>query len=126
MSPSFPSESELARLGLMEAELLQTILDPLLDDFQHWFSRSLQLLDTEPLPFLSPEQRQDLRDRLSAARQEVTAAQTLFHATGRGISTGAIVPWHNLITECWQVALRARNDIASPDLHQRPQPPGDV
>jgi len=39
------------------SDLLRSILEPLLEDFQYWFQRSRLLLETEALPFLSDEQR---------------------------------------------------------------------
>ncbi|HEY9668852.1 MAG TPA: DUF2605 family protein, partial [Coleofasciculaceae cyanobacterium] len=40
MSQSQPSEQEL----------LKSVLQPLLEDFQYWFSRSRSLLETEDIP----------------------------------------------------------------------------
>ncbi|MBE9106520.1 DUF2605 family protein, partial [Nostoc cf. edaphicum LEGE 07299] len=38
--------------NLPGTELLKTVLDPLLEDFQHWFTRSRHLLETEELSFM--------------------------------------------------------------------------
>lgn len=96
--------------NLPEPDLLKAILEPLLDDFQYWLERSAKLLESEEIPFLSFEEHSDLLARVKQAQQEVTAAQTLFHATDAqiGIETAALLPWHQLLTECWQITMRYR------------------
>jgi hypothetical protein len=91
-----------------EHELLKTILEPLLNDFQYWFSRSRSLLEAEKITFLGSEQQADLLSRVKQAQQEVSTAQMLFRATGGqvGLETTTLMPWHQLVTECWQVAMR--------------------
>lgn len=102
-----------------EQELLKAVLEPLLEDFQYWFSRSRSLLETEEISFLSDEQQADLLDRVKFAQQEVSTAQMLFKATNGqvGIETATLVPWHQLLNECWQVGMRWRA-IASPNPTQ--------
>jgi hypothetical protein len=106
MSQSQPSEQEL----------LKSLLEPLLEDFQHWFSRSRNLLETEDIPFLSEREQADLLSRVKQAQQEVSTAQMLFRATGRqvGIETSTLIPWHRLVSECWQVGMQWRTLTASP------------
>jgi hypothetical protein len=96
--------------NLPEPELLKAILQPMLEDFQYWFARSRQLLETENIPFLSDRQQSDILDRIKYAQQEVHTAKTLFHATGGqvGIEMKVLMPWHQLLTECWQIATRFR------------------
>jgi hypothetical protein len=93
-----------------EQELLKTVLQPLLEDFQYWFSRSRSLLETEDITFLSEEQQSDLLARVRKAQQEVTTAQMLFQATNGqvGVETATLLPWHRLMSECWQVGMRWR------------------
>ena len=93
-----------------EQELLKSVLEPLLEDFQYWFSRSRTLLETEDITFLSEEQQSDLLARVIKAQQEVSTAQMLFQATDGqvGIETATLVPWHQLLGECWQVGMRWR------------------
>lgn len=93
-----------------EKELLKAILEPLLEDFQYWFSRSRSLLESEQVSFLSPQEQAELLERLKSAQQEVSTAQMLFKATGgqAGIDTAALAPWHQLVTQCWQVGMRWR------------------
>jgi len=97
--------------NLPESELLKAILEPLLEDFNYWFERSTKLLETEEIPFLSDEDQSDLLARVKQAQQEVGAAKALFQATvGQvGIETKALMPWHRLLAECWQVSARFRS-----------------
>ncbi|MBD3885084.1 DUF2605 domain-containing protein [Phormidium tenue FACHB-886] len=95
-----------------EPDLLKTVLQPLLEDFQYWFGRARLLLETQEIDFLSPAQQEDLLERILQAQQEVAAAQMLFRATDGqvGIETSVLVPWHQLVTECWQVGMRYRRE----------------
>jgi len=99
---SFPNSAD--------PELLKTILEPLLDDFQYWFGRSQSFLESNKLSFMTSEQQADLLARVAQAKQEVTAAQALFKVTqGQvGVEMAALAPWHRLVSECWQVANRFR------------------
>ncbi len=101
-----------------EQELLKTILDPLLEDFQYWFSRARHLLESERITFLSIEEQAELLERVKTNQQEVRTAKMLFQATGKqaGIDTRALVPWHKLVAECWQVSRKWRS-------HQQENPP---
>ncbi|MBW4665469.1 MAG: DUF2605 domain-containing protein [Chroococcus sp. CMT-3BRIN-NPC107] len=96
--------------NLPESELLKTVLKPLLQDFQYWFGRSLALLETESIDFLTSKEQLDLLERVKQAKQEVSVAQIMFEATGEqvGIEMSALMPWHQLVTECWKVAMRLR------------------
>jgi hypothetical protein len=96
--------------NLPESELLQSILKPLLDDFQYWFSRSSHLLKNENISFLSQQQQSELLQKVQQAQQAVSTAQVMFQATGGqvGIEMSVLMPWHQLLTECWQVSTRFR------------------
>ena len=98
--------------SLPEPELLKALLQPLLEDFQYWFGRSRSFLENERLSFLSNEQQSQLLERVKQAQQEVSTAQMLFKATGGqvGIDMATLMPWHQLVTECWKVAMRFRLD----------------
>lgn len=102
---------------LPEPNLLKAVLQPLLEDFQYWFERSAHLLETEEIPFLSAEEQADFLARIKQAQQEVSAAQSLFQATGCevGVETGVLMPWHKLLTECWQVTMRYRKEQCAPN-----------
>lgn len=109
--------------NLPEPELLKTVLKPLLQDFQYWFGRSLALLETERINFLTPLEQSDLLERVKQAKQEVSVAQIMFEATGEqvGIEMSALMPWHQLVTECWKVAMRSRLQTSNWDESENPK-----
>jgi Protein of unknown function (DUF2605) len=94
-----------------EKELLRKVLEPLLEDFQYWFDRSHNLLESEKLSFLTEAEQAALLSRVKQTQQEVSTAQMLFAATeGKaGIEASILVPWHQLVAECWQVAMKYRS-----------------
>ena len=94
----------------LNPDLLRSILEPLLEDFQYWFQRSRLLLETEELAFLSAEKRADLLARVTIAQKEVSTAHMLLKVTDGqvGVETAVMKPWHDLVAECWQVAVRFR------------------
>jgi Protein of unknown function (DUF2605) len=96
--------------NLPDPELLKTLLEPLLEDFQYWLSRAQSLLVEEDIAFLDAESHADLLGRVDQALQEVQVAQSLFHATGCrvGVDTAVITNWHKLVAECWQIIIRFR------------------
>ncbi|BAU65068.1 hypothetical protein STA3757_24470 [Stanieria sp. NIES-3757] len=93
-----------------EQELLKSVLEPLLEDFQYWFSRSRSLLESERLSFFTVQEQADLLEQVKKSQQEVSTAQMLFKATGgqAGIESRMLVPWHHLVAQCWDVARRWR------------------
>ena len=93
-----------------EQELLQTILQPLLVDFDYWFTRSKELLERERIEFLSPTAQSALLDRVNRAQQEVSVAKLLFNAVDgqAGIEPSQMVGWHQIVTECWHVSMQLR------------------
>lgn len=105
MSKSHPSEREL----------LQNILQPLLVDFDYWFGRSTELLEREPISFLSHRAQESLLARVKQAQQEVNVAKMLFQAVDgqAGIEPSQMVAWHQLVTECWQVSMQLRQSQQS-------------
>jgi hypothetical protein len=100
---------------LPEPDLLKTLLQPLLQDFQYWFSQSRDLLESNEIDFLGDEFQADLLARVKQAQQELNVTQMLLNATGGqvGVETAVLMPWHQLVTECWQVAIRFRMQQAS-------------
>jgi len=98
--------------NLPEPELLKTVLQPLLEDFRYWFARSRELLETEQLSFMSHQEQSDLLLRVKQAQDKVNTAYMLFAATDGqvGIEMETLMPWHKLVTECWQVAMRFRQE----------------
>ncbi|AFZ48351.1 Protein of unknown function DUF2605 [Cyanobacterium stanieri PCC 7202] len=102
MQPSQPTEKEL----------LAKVLVPLLEDFQYWFSRSLSLLESERITFLSEQEQNDLIARIKSSQEEVRTASMLFRVTDgqAGVDTKVLMPWHSLVAECWSVARRWRQE----------------
>lgn len=92
------------------SELLQSVLDPLLDDFEYWFARSRQLLENEKISFMSDQEQLDLLSRVTQAQAELSVSKMLFTATGKqvGIDMATLIPWHHLLGECWRVSMRHR------------------
>ncbi|WAL58325.1 DUF2605 domain-containing protein [Thermocoleostomius sinensis] len=97
--------------NLPEPELLKSLLEPLLDDFLYWFERSRSLLEGNTLNFLSTEAQADLLQRVRQAQQEVETARMMLKVTDGqvGLDTAVLMPWHRLVTECWQVSMRFRS-----------------
>lgn len=95
-----------------DINLLKTVLPALLEDFQHWFGRTVERLESSQASFLTPEQQQGLLARVRAAKQQVSAAQVLSAATDSqaGIEMSVVMGWHKLVHECWGVALRMRRE----------------
>ncbi|MFM7449553.1 MAG: DUF2605 domain-containing protein [Leptolyngbyaceae cyanobacterium] len=95
---------------LSDSDLLKEVLAPLLEDFEYWFQRSRLLLEHEAIPFLQASEQANLLGRVVAAQQEVATTKLLFQATNgqAGIEMAVLMPWHRLVTECWQVARRFR------------------
>lgn len=93
-----------------EKELLKKVLLPLLEDFTYWFSRSSALLESETMPFLSPDEQGNLLRRIKQAQGEVQTATMLFKVTDgqAGVDTKVLMPWHKLVSECWYVTRQWR------------------
>lgn len=89
-----------------EKEILKQVLEPLLDDFLYWFSRSLSLLESEKMPFFVEDEQAALIAEIKSAQAEVNTAKMLFQATEgeAGIDSKMLLPWHNLVARCWDVA----------------------
>ncbi|NDJ19299.1 DUF2605 domain-containing protein [Myxacorys almedinensis] len=93
-----------------DSNLLKTVLEPLLEDFQYWFARSRTLLESDAIAFLTEAQQTDLLQRVTHAYQEVLTAQLLLKATNgqAGVDTSLLMAWHQLVSDCWQVSMRLR------------------
>lgn len=93
-----------------EKELLKTVLEPLLEDFQYWFERSRSLLESEQMPFFSAQEQVQVLERIVHSQKEVQTAQMLFKATNgtAGIESKMLLPWHQLVAECWNIARKKR------------------
>ncbi len=111
-----------------EKELLKTVLKPLLSDFQYWFERSRDLLESETMPFLESQEQAQLLEKIIQSQREVQTAQMLFEATGgsAGIDSAMLLPWHQLVAQCWNIAQKWREakstaDRTSPDYEKQPK-----
>lgn len=93
-----------------ETELLKQVLQPLLVDFQFWFARSLELLESERLPFMSEQAQADLITEIKVAQRKVNTTKLLFEATDCrvGIDSQTLMSWHNLVARCWDVSRNWR------------------
>lgn len=103
--------------NLPEPEFLKSLLEPLLDDFTYWFDRSRSLLERHKIDFLDEVQQADLLQRVRQAYQEVETARMMLKVTDgkAGLDTAVLLPWHKLVTECWQVSMRFRTEYPHAD-----------
>ncbi len=125
---SSASSENLSDDNLEDPNLLKAILPPLLNDFQHWFGRTADLLETQIITFLAPDQQQDLLNRVKIAQQQVSASKVLASATDSqaGIDMPVVMAWHQLVHECWGVTIRFRKESISPaSILQKNLPEGD-
>ena len=110
-----------------EQELLRSVLEPLLEDFLYWFGRSRTLLESEQMSFLTAQEQAQLLERIVRSLQEVQTAQMLFQATdgSAGIDSKMLLPWHQLVAECWSLAQKRREiKSQSQQIHQRSEHKG--
>ncbi len=93
-----------------DQELLKSVFEPLLEDFKYWFGRSRSLLESEQMSFLSVQEQVQLLERIVHSQQEVQTVQMLFKATdgSAGIDSKMLLPWHQLVAECWNVTQKWR------------------
>jgi Protein of unknown function (DUF2605) len=93
------------------AALLESVLGPLLDDFEGSFRRGLTLLEACPDTVMAAAARQEMRGRLRQAQAQLQAARALRAAAPApmALEMATITPWHELLVEVWSLsaALRA-------------------
>ena len=94
--------------NLPSSDLLKSVLEPLLEDFQYWFERYRQILENEKIQFMSDQEQLNLLKRVKDAQDQLNAFKMLFTATDQqvGIDMATVMPWHQLVTECWGVGMR--------------------
>ena len=104
--------NELANELVDNANLMKTVLPPLLADFQHWFASTIEMMATRDVSFLTAEQQQNLISQVQLAQKQVSASQVLSSATDgqAGVEMPMVMSWHKLVHECWGVALRSRQE----------------
>jgi hypothetical protein len=68
------------------------------------------------MSFLTAQEQTELLARIIHSQQEVQTAQMMFRATEglAGIDSKMLLPWHQLVAECWNVAQRLREDKQPP------------
>jgi hypothetical protein len=68
------------------------------------------MLENEKIDFMSDYAQYNLLHRIKQAQEELSAAKSLLRATdGKvGIGMAVLMPWHQLINECWNVGMRFR------------------
>ncbi|MGB7486835.1 MAG: DUF2605 domain-containing protein [Phormidesmis sp.] len=95
-----------------DAELLKSVLSPLLKDFQHWFGRTANRLEAQKITFLSPAEQATLLSRIYTAQKQVSASQAIASVTEgqASIDMPVVMGWHQLAQECWGIALRQRRE----------------
>ena len=89
-------------------DILESLLESLLTDFEYWFSRGYELIEQSSDEVMNFEERQDLSGRLAEGLQAVKAARALTRAAGKpvAVSMKAMAPWHGLVTEVWGLSAR--------------------
>jgi len=90
--------------------LMTSLLESLLADFDHWFSRGDELLSRCPDSVMSAVERQQLAMRLEEGRRRLVATRALITATDQpvAVSLDAMTFWHGLVTEVWGLSARIR------------------
>ena len=90
--------------------LLGSLLSSLLDDFDHWFARGEELLNTCPDTVLSEQERRQMALRIVEGKRSIAATRALVGASNEpmAVSMDAMRPWHLLVTEVWQLSARLR------------------
>ena len=129
MIPDSPSPfSQPAGAG----PLLNQVLDSLLDDFQHWFERGLDLVAHCPESVMPLAEQQQLRDTLTSSLQELRAARALRGAMSETLALDmqAMAPWHRRVMQVWGLSAALREagvplppDRQKPALFPPPAPP---
>lgn len=98
--------------------LLESLLDSLLNDFNHWFKRGQQLLASCPDSVMTPDEREAMGVRIDEGLLAITATRALVNATpaAMAISMESMTPWHQLVIEVWGLAARVSEAKAKNSL----------
>lgn len=93
-----------------DPDLLKSLLNPLLEDFEYWFERSHILLESERMEFMELREQQNLLNRVMEMQQSVNAMKSLVSATNgqAGVDMKVLMDWHRLVHECWGVSMKHR------------------
>ena len=62
------------------------------------------------MSFFSAEEQTQLLEKIVRSQKEVQTAQMMFKATNgsAGIDSKMLLPWHQLVAQCWNVAQKWR------------------
>ena len=98
--------------------LLESLLDSLLNDFNHWFKRGQELLASCPDSVMTPDEREAMGVRIDEGLLAITATRALVNATpaAMAISMESMTPWHQLVIEVWGLAARVSEEKAKNSL----------
>ncbi|EHA64031.1 DUF2605 domain-containing protein [Synechococcus sp. WH 8016] len=98
--------------------LLESLLDSLLNDFNHWFKRGQELLASCPDSVMTPDEREVMGVRIDEGLRAITATRALVNATpaAMAISMESMTPWHQLVIEVWALAARVSEAKAKNSL----------
>jgi Protein of unknown function (DUF2605) len=93
-----------------DPELLKTLLEPLLEDFDYWFSRSKTLLESERMEFITESSQQELLGRVVEGLGAVSVMRSLMVVTENraGVEMSVLMGWHKLVHECWGISMKHR------------------
>ena len=88
--------------------LLETLLDSLLKDFNHWFRRGEELLEVCPDVVMDGAAREAMAARLTEGLRAIEATRALVNASpeAMAVSMEAMAPWHQLVMEVWALAAQ--------------------
>ena len=98
--------------------LLESLLDSLLNDFNHWFKRGQELIEACPDSVMSLDEREAMKVRIDEGLKAIAATRSLINATpaAMAISMEAMTPWHQLVMEVWGLAVRVSEANAKKSL----------
>jgi hypothetical protein len=98
--------------------LLESLLDSLLNDFNHWFKRGQELIAACPDSVMSLDEREAMKVRIDEGLKAIAATRSLVNATpaAMAISMEAMTPWHQLVMEVWGLAVRVSEANAKKSL----------
>jgi hypothetical protein len=93
-----------------DPELLKILLEPLLEDFDYWFSRSKTLLESERMAFMTESSQQEVLGRVVESLAAVSVMRSLMVATDNqaGVEMSVLMGWHKLVHECWGISMKHR------------------
>ena len=88
--------------------LLESLLDSLLRDFNHWFHRGEELLRVCPDAVMDQKDREAMAARLDEGLRAIEATRALVSASpeAMAVSMDAMAPWHQLVMEVWALAAQ--------------------